>query len=431
MDTTPNLNLPYIAAAQAQKHVTHNEAILALDAIVQIAVVDRDLATPPSSPDEGDRYIVAATATGAWAGQETNIAAWQDGAWAFYAPGEGWLAWIADENVLLAFDGSAWVGAAAALPDTLTIKDVRLKSAMGSPTPNLGVQTLAANSASRVYIVPKGTVSGSGAARAALKLFGTDFDADQTNYNDFGLFLTDLYNQINSKKGGTGTALPFVFSINDTTYLVYIGTDGKVGIGTVAPTSLLTVSANAAALPSPPLAATMLHLAAADAAGTSFCMDGFAGAPSMFSRRANGTNASKSALANNDAIFAFGAAGHDGSAYSGTRGRFGFNAAENWSSGHHGTYFTVSTTPVGATAVVEALRVTEAGNIRAGSDGTAACKLDVDGPVRVKGYTVAGVPSAAAGAGQIIYVSNESGGAVLAFSDGTNWRRVTDRAVIS
>lgn len=53
-------------------------------------------------------------------------------------------------------------------------------------------------------------------------------------------------------------------------------------------------------------------------------------------------------------------------------------------------------------------------------------------PVRMPSYTVAGVPSAAtAGAGAMIYVSNESGGAVIAFSDATNWRRVTDRAIIS
>ena len=60
-----------------------------------------------------------------------------------------------------------------------------------------------------------------------------------------------------------------------------------------------------------------------------------------------------------------------------------------------------------------------------------AVKLDVNGPVRVKSYSVSGVPSASTAEGQIIYVSNETGGAVLAFSDGTNWRRVTDRAVIS
>lgn len=47
-DSTPNLALPYIMAAQAQKHVTHYEAIRALDAIVQLGVVDRDLAAAPA-----------------------------------------------------------------------------------------------------------------------------------------------------------------------------------------------------------------------------------------------------------------------------------------------------------------------------------------------------------------------------------------------
>lgn len=45
-------------------------------------------------------------------------------------------------------------------------------------------------------------------------------------------------------------------------------------------------------------------------------------------------------------------------------------------------------------------------------------------------YTAGALPSAATAAG-LIYVSDEAGGAVLAFSDGTNWRRVTDRAVVS
>ena len=47
MDQTPNLELPFIMAAQAQKHITHNEALRILDALVQLSVVARDLATPP------------------------------------------------------------------------------------------------------------------------------------------------------------------------------------------------------------------------------------------------------------------------------------------------------------------------------------------------------------------------------------------------
>jgi hypothetical protein len=108
MAETTHLKLPYLAAAQSQKHVTHNEALRALDAVVQLGVLDRDLAAPPASPADGDRYIVAAGASGAWAGHSGKIAAWQDGAWMLHAPIEGWLAWVGDETKLVVYDGAAW-----------------------------------------------------------------------------------------------------------------------------------------------------------------------------------------------------------------------------------------------------------------------------------------------------------------------------------
>lgn len=110
-DITPNLRLPYIQSAQAQKHVTHNEAIRALDALVQISVASRTLATPPATPVEGARFIVPAGATGAWTGFAPHIAAHQDGAWVKYAAREGWLVWVEDEDRLYAFDGTAWAAA--------------------------------------------------------------------------------------------------------------------------------------------------------------------------------------------------------------------------------------------------------------------------------------------------------------------------------
>ena len=58
MTDTANLGLPCIEAAQAQKHVTHNEALRMLDTLVQLAVLDRDLTAPPGSPSEGQRWIV-------------------------------------------------------------------------------------------------------------------------------------------------------------------------------------------------------------------------------------------------------------------------------------------------------------------------------------------------------------------------------------
>lgn len=108
MDSTPNLGLPYIMAAQSQKHVTHNEAIRAIDAVVQLSVLDRNLGAPPSSPAEGARYIVAASPSGAWSGHASEVAAYQDGAWMFYAPSEGWIAWVADEDIAVVWTGSAW-----------------------------------------------------------------------------------------------------------------------------------------------------------------------------------------------------------------------------------------------------------------------------------------------------------------------------------
>ncbi len=91
--------------------MTHNEAVRALDAIVQLSVVDRDLTAPPGSPVDGQRFfIVGAAPTGLWAGHARKIAAFQDGAWMFHAPSEGWLSWIADEDTLVGWDGTAWVG---------------------------------------------------------------------------------------------------------------------------------------------------------------------------------------------------------------------------------------------------------------------------------------------------------------------------------
>jgi hypothetical protein len=123
MDATSNLSLPFIVAAQAQKHVTHNEALRALDAVVQLAVLDKDLAAPPGTPAEGDRYVVGPSPTGAWAGQAGSIAAFQDGAWAFYAPQEGWRAWVADEDRLYAWNGSAWSLLPLACADGAAIAD--------------------------------------------------------------------------------------------------------------------------------------------------------------------------------------------------------------------------------------------------------------------------------------------------------------------
>ncbi|MBJ6372766.1 DUF2793 domain-containing protein [Sedimentitalea arenosa] len=109
-DTTTHLLLPYLLAAQAQKHVTHNEALRLLDGLVQLSVLDRDLTVPPGTPADGNRYIVAAGATGDWTGWDLNVALWTDGAWLRLPPRAGWRAWVEDEGLLIVYDGAGWIG---------------------------------------------------------------------------------------------------------------------------------------------------------------------------------------------------------------------------------------------------------------------------------------------------------------------------------
>lgn len=107
-DLSPNLALPFLLPAQAQKHVTVNEALMRLDALVQLAVVRRDLAVPPPAPEDGARYIVATGASGDWAGQSGNIALFAGGGWQFLTPRAGWRAHVVAEGVDLLHDGAGW-----------------------------------------------------------------------------------------------------------------------------------------------------------------------------------------------------------------------------------------------------------------------------------------------------------------------------------
>ena len=106
-DRSTNLKMPFIMPSQAQKHVTHNEALLLLDAIVQLSVID-ERNGPPGDPQPGDRFVIAAGATGAWNGRAAQIAIWQDDYWAYVTPQAGWRAWFENSGRLKVFDGSGW-----------------------------------------------------------------------------------------------------------------------------------------------------------------------------------------------------------------------------------------------------------------------------------------------------------------------------------
>jgi hypothetical protein len=106
-ETSPRLLLPFIQAAQAQKHVTHNEAVELLDLLVQLTVEGFDAITPPATPQDGQVWALGTAPAGPWAGQGGRLAAWANGGWLFLSPRQGWRA--ARGTDLRVFDGAAWV----------------------------------------------------------------------------------------------------------------------------------------------------------------------------------------------------------------------------------------------------------------------------------------------------------------------------------
>ena len=107
LNETPHLVLPYLAASQAQKHVTHNEALRLVDALVQLAVLNR-LTVPPVSPVDGARYIVLPLGTGVFSTQAGKIATYVDGLWLFITPEEGWLAYVTADSRQYVYRAALW-----------------------------------------------------------------------------------------------------------------------------------------------------------------------------------------------------------------------------------------------------------------------------------------------------------------------------------
>lgn len=119
-EQTDLLKLPYIMPAQAQKHVTHNEALGILDAVLHIRVNGMGSNAPPGAPADGERHVVGSAPTGAFASHTNKIAVFQDGVWLFLAPQPGWTLWEATGEAIYVFHDSNWVKAAPP-PERLTL----------------------------------------------------------------------------------------------------------------------------------------------------------------------------------------------------------------------------------------------------------------------------------------------------------------------
>lgn len=202
-DQLPNLNLPILAPSQAQKHVTHNEALRILDTLTQLAVLSETLVTPPTEPEAGARYLVPTGGQDGWDGQDGQIASFEQGAWLFYAPQAGWRIYVIDTAQLKVFDGAGWQAVGGSLLENLTGLGIGSDTASAPFTAKLNNALWTARYAADggngdlAQTINKETAGDDAglilqtdfATRAVLGLFGTDHlriavTPDGTNFRD-------------------------------------------------------------------------------------------------------------------------------------------------------------------------------------------------------------------------------------------------------
>jgi hypothetical protein len=244
-ETTARHQLPYIMPNQAQSHVTHNEALRRLDAMVHISVASRSLPAPPPGPAAGEAYLVPeAGASGAFAGHEEELATFQDGTWFFVRPGPGWVVHVEDEALLLVHlvDGwKAFVSADTMLAETLGI------NTMSDETNRFALKSDAA------LFSHAAETGGSGDMRLKLNRQTSSstasllFQSAWSGRAEMGLAGDDKWRLKVSADGGSWADA-----------LIVDGSTGRVGVGIAAPTALLDVGGTVrmgnytqAALPDP------------------------------------------------------------------------------------------------------------------------------------------------------------------------------------
>ena len=387
MTHTPRLGLPYLQSNQAQKHVTLNDVLRRMDTLVQLCVNSAEVAEQPESPSEGDVYILPAGADGtAWAGApEGAIAAFVDGAWQFVLPRPGLIAFDVDQLRLRIYAGSAWsdlpvllAGRAGinAEPDAINRFIVKSDAELLSHddvTPGSGSARKIINKAGEAAtasILFQDAFSG----RAEIGLTGND-DLSIRVSPDGDMFVPAL--QVERSTGRLvlhqGALLP------DGAKLVNNGTTGAAGVeieggGNLGQVSLRLINDSS---------------------------QGIAGA--LFTQKSTNPGI--------DLV------------------DFGFQTLTQRMN------VRVEARPA-YTATGEAPEFQVFHNLGGGADDyllrASPKAVHIEKPARLAAYTVASLPAAAAyPAGTLVFVSDASPGAGPAFSDGANWRLITDRSIVS
>ncbi len=124
--------LPYLVVAQAQKEITHNEAIAMIDALLHPVVQDR-LSIPPlmTLADAGKCWLVDVGGTGNWQNKTGKIAVWAGGSWRFLSPALGMRVRNVADDTDVVWDGTQWIFApTVADPQSGATIDVEARAAI-------------------------------------------------------------------------------------------------------------------------------------------------------------------------------------------------------------------------------------------------------------------------------------------------------------
>lgn len=471
MSTSPDLGIPYIANQQAQPEVTHNDALNMLIAL-QKGAIDRGLNTPPGSPVNGDVYILGAAPTGAWSGKANKIAIYTTNAWTFI-PGndsdganiaigarhEGLKLWVQDEDCIYAWSGSAWFIALPTFPLSIAnggtgqdtaVEAIDALSVKGADIASAATTNLAAATGDFVDVTGTTTITALGTIAAGVERVVRFTGALTLTHNGTSLILP----------GGVNIAT----AAGDVARFRSLGSGNWLCVGYMKASGKAVITPTASEISNTPagtIAATTVQAAINELDGEKVAKAGdtMTGALTISLASGNSLIVDTDVLvvdATNDRVGIGTAspaqrldvttpAGDDGLVInnsSATGGRLRFNSTGAGGRSYHfvgtasgsgfggGKFIIVDNTAADSPR----FEIDSSGNIQVVSGalhmGGANAVISSARHHQLRSYTVGTLPSAATAAQQI-YVSDESGGAVPAFSDGANWRRVTDRAVVS
>lgn len=386
-DVTDHLKLPLLLASQAQKHVTHNEALIALDRLTFLAVQARDQPSPPDLPEEGEMWILGPAALEDWSGKDSQVAVHNGSYWEFHEPRAGWLAFVMAEAGFCFFDGSEWQGLGG-----------------GNGLGDLRADTVAVNGPavgdSRL------TVHGPNSRFAADPVMSGDVrlivDKETTAATASVVFQTGMEGR--AEIGLTGNDdLSFKVSADGASWLEALRLDrvsghAKFGAGA-------GVSGNLAVNGAVTVSAALPNIVLTDTDGTG--------------------NAHTTTVSLRDG------AGHEKAWFglgSGSNSAFTFlsHYSDGFSFNAYGGDYPIEFLQNGTSR----LRVHDNGYVGVNMAAPTA-HLHVGWVMRLGSYSAAALPSAAVfGAGSVIYVADAAGVPALAFSDGADWRRSDSGAVL-